>query len=208
MLPMSFPVLIRRARVATALVIGLSPTIGLSHIPIPPKQPSDIGRRLVQSAVADFLLTDQNGKSFQFSGTRGKLVLATFVFTTCPDVCPLFSAKFAAIQRALQEKNITDYWLLSISTDPERDNPAILKEYAERFNADLKHWAFLTGSRAALSKVWKTFGVNVTKTASGQVFHTALTTLSDRQGTRRVNYYGEQWLVQEVLKDIQWLSGH
>ena len=204
---MSLPVRIRRASAATALLVGLSPSIGLSHIPIPPKQPSDIGRRLVQSAVADFQLTDQNGKLFHFSDTRGNLVLTTFVFTTCPDVCPLFSAKFASIQRALREKKVADYWLLTISTDPERDKPAILKEYAGRFNADLNHWAFLTGSRAALSKVWKAFGVEVTKTESGQVFHTALTTLIDRQGTRRVNYFGSRWHDQEVLKDIQWLSG-
>ncbi len=167
-----------------------------------------MGRRVVQAAVPDFQLTDQNGKLFRFSDKRGNLVLATFIFTTCPDVCPLFSAKFAAIQRALDEKKITDYWLLSISTDPERDDPATLKEYAGRFNADLNRWAFLTGARADLSKVWKDFGVNVTKTASGEVFHTAVTTLIDRQGTRRVNYYGNRWGDQEVLKDIQWLSGH
>lgn len=205
---MSLPVLIRRASAAITLLIGLGPTIGLSHIPIPPKQPSDIGRRVVQAAVPDFHLTDQNDKLFQFSRKRGNLLLATFIFSSCPDVCPLFSAKFAAIQRALDEKKIEDYWLLSITTDPERDNPATLREYARRFKADLKRWAFLTGSRADLSKVWKAFGVNVTKTASGQVFHTSLTTLIDRQGTRRVNYYGTQWLDQEVLRDIQWLSGH
>ncbi len=205
---MSLPALIRRVIGAAVLVVGFAPTIGLTHLPIPPKKPSDMGRRVVQAAVPDFQLTDQNGKLFRFSDKRGNLVLATFIFTTCPDVCPLFSAKFAAIQRALDEKKITDYWLLSISTDPERDDPATLKEYAGRFNADLNRWAFLTGARADLSKVWKDFGVNVTKTASGEVFHTAVTTLIDRQGTRRVNYYGNRWGDQEVLKDIQWLSGH
>ena len=191
---------------AALLVIGLGPTIGLTHIPIPPKQPSEIGRRLVKSPVSNFKLIDQNGNSFRFNDKRGNLVLATFIFTACPDVCPLFTARFAAIQRALDEKRFKDYWLLSITTDPERDSAATLKEYASRFRADLKHWAFLTGSRAELAKVWQAFGVNVTRTEAGQVFHTALTTLIDRQGTRRVNYYGDKWLDQEVLKDIQWLK--
>jgi protein SCO1 len=191
---------------AALLVIGLGPAIGLTHIPIPPKQPSEIGRRLVKSPVANFKLIDQNGNSFRFNDKRGNLVLATFIFTACPDVCPLFTARFAAIQRALDEKRFKDYWLLSITTDPERDSAATLKEYASRFGADLKHWAFLTGSRAELAKVWQAFGVNVTRTEAGQVFHTALTTLIDRQGTRRVNYYGDKWLDQEVLKDIQWLK--
>ena len=197
---------ISRPIAAALLVIGLGPTIGLTHIPIPPKQPSEIGRREVKTTVADFKLIDQNGKSFQFNSKRGKLVLVTFIFTTCPDVCPLFTAKFAAIQRALDERKFKDYWMLSVTTDPEHDSAATLKEYASRFRADLNHWAFLTGSRAELVKVWQAFGVNVTRTESGQVFHTALTTLIDRHGTRRVNYYGDKWLDQEVLKDIQWLN--
>lgn len=192
--------------VAALLVIGLVPTIGLTHIPIPPKQPSEIGRRVVKSPVANFTLVNQNGESFRFNGKRGNLVLATFIFTTCPDVCPLFTAKFAAIQRALDEKKIRDYWLLSITTDPERDSAATLKEYASRFKADLNRWAFLTGSRAELAKVWQAFGVNVTRTEVGQVFHTGLTTLIDRRGNRRIDYYGDKWLDKEVLKDIQWLS--
>lgn len=197
---------ISRPLVAALLVIGLGPAVGLSHIPIPPKQASEIGRRVVKSPVSNFKLIDQNGKSFQLDSKRGNLVLATFIFTTCPDVCPLFTAKFAAIQRALDENKFKDYWLLSITTDPERDSAATLKEYASRFRADLNHWSFLTGSRAELVKVWQAFGVNVTRTESGQVFHTALTSLIDRHGTRRVNYYGDKWLDQEVLKDIQWLN--
>ena len=197
---------ITKLLVAALFGIGLRPTIALPHIPIPPKQPSEIGRRLVKTAVPNFELIDQNGKLFQIASTRGKLVLVTFIFTACPDVCPLFTAKFAAIQRVLNEKKVKDYWLLSITTDPERDNAASLKEYAGRFNADLNRWSFLTGSRADLAKVWKAFGVNVTKTESGQVFHIALTTLIDRQGTRRFDYYGDKWPEKEVLKDIQWLG--
>ena len=191
---------------AAMLAVAVLPSIALSHIPIPPKHPSEIGRRAVKTAVPDFKLTDQNGKQFQLSSKRGNLILTTFIFTNCPDVCPLFSAKFAAIQRALDESKFKDYWLLSITTDPEQDSAAVLKDYANRFKADLVRWSFLTGTRADLVKVWKAFGVNVTRTEAGQVFHTALTTLIDRRGNRRVDYYGDKWLDQEVLKDIQWLS--
>lgn len=203
---MSLESKISKLFVAALFVIGIRSTIGFAHIPIPPKSPSEIGRRMVKTAVADFKLIDQNGNSFQFSGKRGNLVLTTFIFTACPDVCPLFTAKFAAIQRALEDKKFKDYWLLSITTDPERDGAAALKEYASRFRADLNRWAFLTGSRAELAKVWQAFGVNVTKTEAGQVFHTGFTTLIDRRGNRRVDYYGDKWLDKEVVKDIQWLS--
>ena len=171
----------------------LLPIAGIAHIPLPPKEPTEIGRRVVNTAVPDFKLTDQDGKPFHFASARGKLVLATFVFTTCPDVCPLFTANLAAIQRALDDKKSKDYLLLTITTDPERDSAGDLEDYAGRFKADFKHWSFLTGTRAELSKVWKLFGVNVTKTHSGQVQHTSFTTLIDRQGKRRVDYYGDKW---------------
>jgi protein SCO1/2 len=194
-------------RIVVALLLGGSTVnLALAHIPIPPKQPSEIGRRVVNKPVPDFRLVDQDRRTFEFSHARGKIILVTFIFTTCPDVCPLFSAKFAAIQRALDEKKFKDYRLLSITADPERDSAAVLKEYAARFNADSARWSFLTGARPDLAKAWQAFGVNVTKTESGQVFHTALTTLIDRRGNRRIDYYGDKWLDKEVLKDIHWLN--
>jgi protein SCO1/2 len=192
--------------VASWLSAALMPPVaGFAHIPLPPKETTEIGRRVVHTTVPDFKLTDQDGKSFHFASARGKVVLITFVFTTCPDVCPLFTANFAAIQRSLDAKKVNDYLLLTITTDPERDSAEVLKDYAGRFKADLKRWSFVTGTRAALSKVWKTFGINVSKTDSGQVQHTSFTTLVDRQGKRRVDYYGDKWQEKEILKDLQWL---
>jgi len=198
----------RTSALIAALLLGsvALPVRGLAHIPIPPKESGEIGRRLVNTAVSDFKLVDQDGKPFQFTAARGKLILVTFVFTTCPDVCPLLSAKFAAVQRTLDERKFRDYRLLTITTDPERDSPAALKDYAGNFKADFSRWSFLTGSRAELAKVWKIFRVNVTKTRSGDVNHTSLTTLIDRQGKRRVDYYGDKWQDKEVLKDIEWLA--
>jgi protein SCO1/2 len=192
--------------VAVLFGAGFLPSFASSHIPIPPKEPSEIGRRVVKKTVADFKLSDQDGKPFKFNSARGKLVLVTFIFTTCPDVCPLLTAKLAAIQRTLEEKKIKDYLLLSITTDPERDTTAALKEYAGHFKADFRRWSFLNGSRQEMANVWKLFDVNVTKTESGQVQHTSLTTLVDHQGIRRVDYYGDKWQEKEVLKDIEWLS--
>src|SRR5690349_12939169 len=107
-----------------------------SHVPIPPKAPINVGRRAVNIAVPDFELTDQDGKTFRFANARGQHVLVTFIFTTCPDVCPLLTANFAAIQRTLENEHVKDYLMLSITTDPERDTPTTLKEYAGRFKAD------------------------------------------------------------------------
>ncbi len=176
-----------------------------AHIPIPPKK-GEIGRRETNVAAPSFTLTNQAGQRFKFNANSGKVVLVTFIYTTCPDVCPLFSAHFAAIQRAVAEEKRESYLLLSISTDPKRDTPAKMKAYAEAFKADFKHWQFLTGSPTDLAEVWKTFGVNVKDHGNGQIQHTNLTTLIDAKGVRRVDYYGDKWLVKEVLKDIKWLE--
>jgi protein SCO1/2 len=196
---------IDRLLASTVLFLSLSAAPALPHFPIPPKKP-EIGRQAVQTKVPDFTLVDQNGKPFRFVNARGKIVLATFIFTTCPDVCPLLTAKFAAIQRTLREKHFDDFLLLSITTDPERDTPAVLKSYAERFKADSNDWLFLTGSEKELAKVWQGFGVSVRKTPDGQIQHTALTTLIDRRGIRRVDYYTDKWQEKEILRDIASLN--
>lgn len=177
-----------------------------AHFPIPPKK-SEIGRRVIDKPVRNFALTDQAGKKFQLADARDKIVAITFVYTKCPDVCPLFTAKFAAIQRTLEQQRIqgkrrVDYLLLTITTDPEYDTPAQLKSYADLFKPNYSNWLFLTGTKDALIKVWKDFGVNVRRSADGHVQHTALTTLVDRRGMRRVDYYGDKWHEKEVLQDL------
>lgn len=177
-----------------------------AHIPIPPKK-SEIGRKESSSVAKGFTLVDQSGAKFHFKPAGGQFVLVTFVYTSCPDVCPLLTAKFAAIQRSLEQEKRDDYMLLTISTDPERDTPAKMKEYAQAYRADFRHWRFLTGSRRDLAPVWKNFGVTVKELGNGQIQHTNLTTLIDPAGVRRVDYYGDKWQEKEILRDLKWLDG-
>jgi protein SCO1/2 len=137
---------------------------------------------------------------------RGKAVLVTFVYTTCPDVCPLFTAKFVEIQRQLKKIPVDNYFLLTITVDPEVDSPKVLKSYGQRFGADFRSWAFLTGDKDDLSKAWKAFGMTVQRRARGLVAHTELTTLIDPNGIRRINYFGHKWSTEEALKDIAALA--
>lgn len=191
---------VSRPLAAATLLMCLFAAPALGHLPRPPKK-GEIGRIANQSKVPEFSLLDQDGAPFRITSARGKIVLVTFIFTTCPDVCPLISAKFAAIQRALEQTKMNDYLLLSITTDPERDTPSALKSYAQGFKPDFEHWRFLTGSPKDLAKVWKDFGVTVRK-SGGQVQHTALTTLIDRRGIRRIDYYTDKWEAKEILRDI------
>ncbi|MPZ78005.1 MAG: redoxin domain-containing protein [Deltaproteobacteria bacterium] len=205
MLPMNFKSRISLWFAAPLLFVSLVAAPAFSHIPIPPKK-GEIGRRESSTPAPSFTLINQSGAKFRFNPAAGKFVLVTFVYTTCPDVCPLFTAKLASIQRELEQETRDDYLLLTITTDPARDTPAQMKAYAQAFNVDLRRWHFLTGGRKELAEVWKNFGVTVKELNNGQVQHTNLTTLIDPRGIRRVDYYGDKWQEKEILKDIARLS--
>ena len=195
----------RAALAAVALALGLCIPPAEAHLPIPPNKGA-IGRREVDKAAPVFSLTDQNGQLFNSKAALGKLVVVNFIYTSCPDVCPLFTAKMALIQRSLAAERNDRYLLLSISTDPKRDTPAKLKAYADAFKADHRRWHFLTGSVKTLAPVWQAFGVHVKDLGDGQVQHTNLTTLIDGKGFRRVDYYGDKWLEKDILKDLRQLA--
>jgi protein SCO1/2 len=191
--------------VVVAIFCAFTCATAFAHFPIPPKK-GEIGRRVVDKPVRNFALIDQTGKKFQLADARGKVVAITFVYTKCPDVCPLFTAKFASIQRALErQKKPAEYLLLTITTDPEYDTPQQLKSYADLFKPDYSNWFFLTETKDTLAKVWKDFGVNVRRSGDGQtqhIQHTALTSILDRSGKRRVDYYGDKWHEKELLQDL------
>lgn len=164
------------------------------------------GRQVVQIPAPTFTLRDQDGQSFDFRSWRPRVVAVTFGYTTCPDICPLLAANFALIQRDLPEGMQDHTGLLFITTDPEHDTPSVLRAYGARLGADFATWKLLTGDVAQMRPVWRGFGVSVKKFGPAQVDHTTLTTLVDRQGLRRVNYYGTRWDPHTLMRDVVTLA--
>ncbi|HEV8635238.1 MAG TPA: SCO family protein, partial [Chloroflexota bacterium] len=99
-----------------------------------------------------FELTDHLGRTARSEDLRGRVVVANFVYTNCPDVCPLLSARMQALQTRLREEKLLGdrVQLLSFTVDPARDTPAVLRAYAERYRADPSGWRFLTGPEERL----------------------------------------------------------
>jgi protein SCO1/2 len=157
-------------------------------------------------AAPDFALTSQDGAEVTLRDFRGKVVAVSFIYTSCPDVCPMLSDKLARVQDALGPDFGSRVAFLSITVDPEHDTPAVLKEYAEALDADLAGWSFLTGEPAAVREVARRYGVAVAPAADGQVDHTLLTTLIDRQGDMRVQYLGYRFDPEEFRRDLQSLA--
>src|SRR5918992_4025838 len=98
----------------------------------------------------DFALTSQDNQPVTLQDFRGKVVAVTFIYTSCPDTCPLLTMKMAQVQDDLGPRFGTKVAFVSITVDPEHDTPEVLKHYAEAFDADPAGWAFLTGPPAVI----------------------------------------------------------
>jgi len=154
----------------------------------------------------EFNLTDQDGRRVALKELRGKVLAVTFIFASCADTCPLLTAKLAAVQDRLGAAFGPDVRFVSITVDPERDTPPVLKRYAQAYHAKPAGWSFLTGTPAEIREVAGRYGVIYKKTPQGDVDHTFLTSLIDRGGTLRVQYLGVRFDPDELLRDLQGLS--
>jgi protein SCO1/2 len=101
--------------------------------------------------VPDFALTERSGRPVARADLLGKVWLTTFVYTQCTETCPLQTARVARLQAEFA--NEPDLVLVSITVDPERDTPAVLATYAERYGADPVRWWFLTGDKRAIYRL-------------------------------------------------------
>jgi len=182
------------------LVALFSPTDLLCHDTKDNQRLSKIG------PAPQFTLTNQDGKRLALKDLRGKTLAITFIFASCADTCPLLTAKLAGIQNRLGSDFGPKVFFVSITVDPERDTPEVLKRYAEGHKASPAGWAFLTGTKAEVRDVAKGYGIYYKKTPRGDVDHTFLTSLVDQNGTLRVQYMGVQFKPDEMLRDIQSLT--
>ena len=151
----------------------------------------------------EFTLTKQDGVRLALKELRGKVLAITFIFASCADTCPLLTAKMAGIQDRLGTDFGKKIYFISITVDPERDSPEVLKRYAAAHKANPAGWAFLTGTRDEIRDVAKRYGIYYKKTPRGDVDHTFLTSLVDAKGTLRVQYMGVKFNPDEMLRDLQ-----
>jgi protein SCO1/2 len=176
-----------------------------AHEPQPRITPGKAERRELSLPIPNFFLTSQKGKPFGLHNHRGKIVLVSFMYTSCPDICPLITTNLRQVQKGLRSGERSSIFILSITTDPEIDSPPVLKSYAERYRVDFSNWSFLTGEEKRLAPVWKAFGVKVQKKARGLIDHTSLTALVDGKGIMRFVYHGTSPDSTVILKDLRTL---
>jgi protein SCO1/2 len=154
-------------------------------------------------AAPDFALTAQDGRPLALTDLRGKVVVVDFIFASCADSCPLQTARLAGLRHRLGKDFGPGVTFVSISVDPERDTPAVLRRYAAQHGAHDAGWAFLTGRPEAIRDIARNYGVIARRSGGGDVSHNAVTSLIDRGGTLRVQYLGVHYRPAEMLADIR-----
>ncbi len=159
---------------------------------------------VIGKPAADFTLIDQTGQTIRPSQFRGKLVLLNFIYTHCVDVCPIVTASLVRVQRGLMQHGwwVKDVVFISVTTDPARDIPEVLKRYAEAKGADSAGWHFLTGDLATVAQVHKMYGIYVQPKDKGLQDHALPTFVIDRKGIV-LGAYEVTLNSQDVLSDLE-----
>ncbi len=158
------------------------------------------GTELGASNAPDFTLTDGvSGRVITLSALRGQVVALTFLYTTCPDVCPLTATRFKAAQAELQA-DASRVTFIAVSVDPDRDTPRAVQDFSAAHGL-ATNWHYLVGGRAQLSPVWAAYGIGV-QAASTTVTHNDAVYLIDRSGRERVLLHSED-LATDLTNDLR-----
>ena len=138
----------------------------------------------------NFQLVDQQGKTIALSQFQGKPVVISFLYTHCPDMCPLAAEKFhqTVVNLGAQASHVA---ILAISVDPDHDTPTSAQQFSATHQLDrFANWHFLLGSQQQLQPVWKNYGIYKDAengpTAQGQaISHMGIVYVLDKAGRER-----------------------
>jgi len=165
------------------------------------------------------VIKDLKGESYQLVNSdsarvnfptdyKGDVVAVTFIYTHCPDICPLITSNLSNIQDKLQDTSGIDF--VEISFDPRRDTPSVLKKYKKLYGLN-DQFSLLTGDTTNINKLMNRLDIvtqvtypDSTDTTSNNYFftHTNRLYLMDRQGRMRYQYPASAVQPQTVVSDL------
>lgn len=154
------------------------------------------------SPAYPFDLIAQSGSGVRLQDLEGKVVVLSFLYTNCPEACPLLTEHYLTLQRrfadALAQEELA---LVLVTTDPERDTPERLRAYTAGKGGK---WLFLTGTEKTLQPVWEQFDVYRElrkELAEIVVYHSYKTFVIDKQSNIRLAYTGV-WFPDDVAPEL------
>jgi protein SCO1/2 len=188
--------------VAALLLVGLG--TGCSQKLDPPVQDD------LRDASFDLVTQDSSSVTFP-DAYRGDVLVVGYIYTQCPDVCPMITANMKNVRSKLDSTEGVRF--VTITFDPERDTPDRLAAYRDAYKIDAPTWAFLTGSPETVDRLMNRLGIRTTRTptdpsAPGDttdtyfINHTDQITLIDAQGRIRGEYMGSRTPPKYIVEDI------
>ena len=151
----------------------------------------------------NFRLIDQFGRPISLAQFKGKPVVLTFLYTHCPDQCPLTAEKLHAVMLSLGS-DAQRVGVVAVSTDPKRDTTAAALNFSQVHRMQ-NYWHYLLGTESELSPVWSSYSVYAAPTPTsngGSVAHTTAVYVIDKQGRERV-FFGSDFTSEQLTKDLQ-----
>jgi len=191
---------IENIRVVEKFIKGI-PTSGPFRL-VREVEPLEVG-----DPLPEYHFTNELGEAISTTQFKGEALVLAFVFTRCPypTFCPLTVGNLADTQRRLKAmtNGPTNWHILAISIDPEYDTPAVLHEYAQRFNYDPKRWSFLTGELIDITALAEQFGMTFWHEDGNQLpSHNLRTVVVDTHGKIQSIVPGNKWLVEDLVKGV------
>ena len=189
--------------VSRRTVLGLAMTV-LFPSPALPHSLKDVEQQLhdeekyfqpVDSEAPDFSLQDADGRPVKLSDFRGKVVVLHFIYTNCPDFCPLHAEKIAEIQKMVNITPMKDQvQFITITTDPKRDTGQVLRDYGNNHGLDPVNWTFLTAAPGQAEdttrKIALSYGLKFVETEDGAQMHGVVTHVIDQDKRMRARFHG------------------
>ena len=156
--------------------------------------------------LPDYTFTNELGQAVSLAQFKGQALAITFIFTRCPfpTFCPQMSRYFRETQEKLkQQTSMTNWHLLTLSFDPEFDTPAVLKNYAEEYQADPSRWNFLTGALIDVTALTEQFGVQFWRVNPGEpLSHNLRTVVVDAAGRVQKIFPNNNWTSDELVAEM------
>jgi protein SCO1/2 len=185
----------------TVLVLPRRPPAAAEPVSASPPAASDAWTRLDADEPAPaFELTDQDGRRLALADLRGKVVVLTFLFTQCTDVCPVLPLILARVDEHLSPAQRSRLVFVGVSIDASRDTPQRLRRFIAERGLDPARWILLTGTVAELARAADDYGVVVRPDPRLDFVHNTVFVLVDGAGRLRTEFHGLATPTQEIAK--------
>jgi protein SCO1/2 len=166
--------------------------------------------QFINRPAPEFALEDANGNPVRLADFRGKMVVLYFIYTSCPDVCPLNTQKIVEIQDLVAPTPMRErVQFIAITTDPVTDTPDIMRSYMTSHGVDPVNYLFLTsgpGQPMATRELAAEYGLKFTPTDDGYQMHGTITHVIDREARLRARYHGLDFEATNVVLYLNALS--